>query len=90
MILSLRNYYKFLEIEASVKFLGITLDPILTWNCHIDSLSTKLSKNIYLLRKLVSRVPSKILRNALCHSLMSYIVVGWGQAADAGRLFAFE
>ena len=48
----------------SVRFLGVTLDPALSWEGHIDYLAKKISKNIFLIRNLVNLLPGDILRMA--------------------------
>ncbi|VEN48638.1 unnamed protein product, partial [Callosobruchus maculatus] len=35
---------------TDIRFLGVTIDPTLKWNVHIDNISTRLTKAIYLLR----------------------------------------
>ena len=59
----------------------------------MDSLSAKLSRNIYVLWSLAGCVSCGVLRTAyfaLCHSLLSYGIMFWGQAADAHRVFALQ
>ena len=46
----------------STKFLGIMLDTSLTWSEHINDLTLKLSRVIYLLRNLVKLITSSYVR----------------------------
>lgn len=66
MLFSLRHNtgstnQKFVE---KVKFLGVFIDNHLTWSSHIDYLSTRLSRVIYLLSKLRNSVPQNYIRSA--------------------------
>jgi hypothetical protein len=45
-----------------VKLLGFTIDSHLVWDDHINCLCTKLSRVIYLLRRLRSELPTRFLR----------------------------
>ena len=40
-----------LERETVNKFLGVIIDENVTWKAHINTISTKISKSIGLLRK---------------------------------------
>ena len=46
-----------------VKYLGILIDPYLTWNYHIKSLAPKLARAAGMLAKLRHFVPHESLRN---------------------------
>lgn len=80
LIFSLRQVVNDVD---SVKLLGIFLDPKLTWNCHINFVCTRLSRVIYLLRKLKDCVPKNWLKVAYCAFFQSIILYGlslWGGA----------
>lgn len=91
MIFTLRT----LETEnpENIKFLGIHLDSTLNWYSHVDTVSKKLTKNIYFLRHLKNNVSDEIIHTvyfATCHSLLSYAVLSWGHAPATTRLFALQ
>lgn len=62
-------------------FLGIVIDKHLTWNQHIDKITTKLSRTIAVMNRLKHFVPSDILLT-IYHSLIlphfNYGLLSWG------------
>ena len=67
-----------------VKFLGITIDPTLSWSVHIENLRNQLHKSLGLLYQASSFLPRKILillYNSLINSKISYCLEAWGNAA---------
>ena len=65
-----------------VKYLGILIDPYLTWNYHIKSLAPKLARAAGMLAKLRHYVPHESLRNiyfGIFASIMNYGAQIWGQ-----------
>ena len=65
-----------------VKYLGILIDPHLTWNYHIKSIAPKLARATGMLAKLRHFVPQKSLRNiyfGIFASIMNYGSQVWGQ-----------
>jgi hypothetical protein len=46
---------------SQTKFLGVVLDSHLTWHAHVEYISGKLNKAIYLLRQLRDEVSSQML-----------------------------
>lgn len=76
-----------------VKFLGVVVDPNLRWDQHVDFLSKKLRKTVFLLRNLSRKVSLDVLLNAyygLFHSQISYSLLAWGHASAASRIFALQ
>ena len=71
--------------STKIKYLGLILDPRLTWKEHINELSKKLSKSIGMLFKTRDYCPTPI-RKTLYHSLfnshVSYGLPIWGYATD--------
>ena len=82
---SLKVYIKKDPIENvdSFKYLGIWLDPSLTWTTNIDKLVSKVNKRIGLLRRIRNVLPQHTL-NLLFKSLIiphfDYCNVVWGNA----------
>ena len=63
------------------KFLGVVLDPHLSWECHINNLSRKLAKFspvIFRIRKLCSFNSLKLIYNCLIYSNLIYCNSVWG------------
>nr|CAI5841041.1 unnamed protein product [Callosobruchus analis] len=92
MIFSLKEVENYAHMTAT-KFLGVYMDNKLKWNKHIEETSKKLSKNIYLLRSLASELNVSAMKAAyfaLCHSLISYGILVWGQGSDWQRVFALQ
>lgn len=69
--------------QEPVKLLGFWLDAKLTWTPHIASVCSKLSRVIYLLKKLRRQVTEPYListYHALFHSHLNYGLVLWGHS----------
>lgn len=82
-----------LESDDSVKFLGVFLDPGLTWKTHVSHLSSKLSKITFLIRSLSRNVSKNTLLVAyhgyFC-SNMSYAVLNWGHSPNSLQIFKLQ
>jgi hypothetical protein len=66
-----------------VKLLGFTIDRKLNWQSHIDELCKKLSRVIFLLRRLKSSLSEDYLVTVyygLFHSHLNYGILLWGHA----------
>lgn len=78
---------------TSVKLLGIVLDNKLNWDHHVDQLCRKLSRVVFLLRKLRNSISTDILLtvyNALFQSQLRYGVVLWGNSSSAQRALIWQ
>ena len=76
-----KNKYVRLESKVYIKYLGVLIDQNLTWKYHIDSIVTKISKNVGLIAKLRHSVPRPILLNiykSLVHPYLTYGLAAWG------------
>ena len=65
------------------KFLGITIDENMTWKKHIDNVCKVCSRNIGVLNKVKSFLPSHSLYKLYCTLLLPYFSYGlllWGNA----------
>ncbi len=91
MVFSHRNH-DFSNPEK-MKLLGIFFDPHLSWEKHIDAISTKISKNIFVLRSLKSFATTEMLicaYHALIISPLSYAITVWDHSSHSKRLFALQ
>ena len=70
-----------IEKVSSFNYLGVTLNELLTWNTHIDKISSKISKYNGLLNKLKHYLASNVLKT-LYESLIlphiNYALLAWG------------
>ena len=58
-----KSKYVCLESKVYIKYLGVLIDQHLSWKYHINSVVTKISKNVGLIAKLRHSVPRPILLN---------------------------
>lgn len=82
-----------IEQENNVKFLGIIIDNKMSWKQHINELSGRLSKSIFMLRKIVNIVDVNVARIAyfaIFHSYINYGIVLWGLSTDTNRIFILQ
>ena len=68
------------------KFLGVMLDPYLSWNEHIDYIRCKISAKFGMLRKerkVIPRGSCLILYNAMILPVFDYCAVVWDSCSKA-------
>ena len=73
--------------------MGLIIDETLSWNQHIDHVTTKLCSACYALRNLKYFVPQSTLRTiyyAYIHSILSYGLIFWGRSSNAKKLFILQ
>ena len=66
-----------------MNFLGIEIDPRLTWLDHINSLLKKLTKATYAVRRMektAGHEPARSAYFALFHARMAYAIEIWGHS----------
>ena len=76
-----------IELVKDFNFLGITIDECMTWNAHINKISTKLSCAVGTFRRLKRFLPLHILKtlySALFLPYLNYGILLWG--ANAKRV----
>ena len=74
---------------SSVKFLGLKLDPHLSWNQHVQFIANKVSKGTGMLHKLRDYLPSGCLRKlyyAFVYPHLSYCSLAWMNTSKSNRL----
>jgi len=62
-----------LEIKDFVKYLGIMIDPDLSWKNHIDFICHKISKSIGIIAKLRHYIPRHLLLSIYHTLITSYL-----------------
>ena len=81
------------DSRSCVKFLGLHIESGLKWDTHIDSICHKLTKTIYLLRKITKIVSNECVLNiyyGLFHSVMQYGIILSGNSPEAIRVFKLQ
>lgn len=75
-----------LERVKTFKFLGVTLQENLQWNCHVNQTCTKLSKAIAMLHRVKTFLPKKsliTLYNSFFLSHLNYCSLVWNFTTEA-------
>lgn len=78
---------------SSVKFLGIYIDSSLNWNDHIYYISKKLSRVIFLLKKISNYVPISYYRSsyfAYFESIVRYGLLIWGNSSKIEEILLLQ
>lgn len=76
-----------------VKLLGITLDSRLNWEAHIDIICVRLSRILYLLRRLSADLTNHYLRQvyyAFFHPILSYGIRLWGHSSNVQKILLLQ
>jgi hypothetical protein len=76
-----------------VKFLGTTVDNTLSWKQHIDTITPKLNKACYIIRRsklYLSHVTLKMVYYAYFHSVMSFGLIFWGNSTNSKCVFKLQ
>ena len=76
-----------------VKYLGITVDNTLSWKQHIDTVTPKLNKACYIIRRSKLYLSSDALKMVyydFFHSVMSYGLIFWGNSIKSKCEFKLQ
>ena len=74
-----KNRYVRLESKIYIKYLAVLIDQHLSWKYHIDSIVTKISKNVGLLAQLRQSIAgSLLLYKSLIHPYLTDGLAAWG------------
>ena len=68
------------------KFPGVTLDEILTFNEHVNKVTTKIFKSVDVMRRLHCQLPADVLVELyyyLVYSNLTYALLAWGRLGHA-------
>ena len=77
------------------RFLGVIMDSRLSWNSHINTLSSKISRNAGIIYRLKGLVPESVLRNLYNSFIQSHLnycssVWGLGTKSSLNKLFTSQ
>uniref|UniRef100_A0A146KUR3 Putative RNA-directed DNA polymerase from transposon X-element n=1 Tax=Lygus hesperus TaxID=30085 RepID=A0A146KUR3_LYGHE len=81
------------RLDGQVTFLGLEIDSRLSWNPHVQILSSKLSSCNFMLRRLALSVSRGVLRTVFFACFMSrasYGILLWGNSSHARDIFILQ
>jgi hypothetical protein len=84
---------KKLTTDDSVKFLGLTLDNLLSWKKHIEAIIPKLSAATFAMRVeqlFLSLDSLKLIYCSYFHSVLTYGIIFWGNTPHSNIIFRWE
>ena len=76
---------KILTKVSTVKFLGVTLDENLTFQDHVNKVTSNISKFVGVMRRLHCQLPANvmvILYYSLVYSHLTYALLAWGRSGS--------
>jgi hypothetical protein len=76
-----------------VKFLGMTLDNMIAWRKHTETIIGKLNKNCYIIRKSKQYLnidALKMVYYAFFYSIVSYGSIFWGNTTHSMHIFKLQ
>lgn len=78
-----------LTLASHIKYLGIMVDNTLSFNLHIDLLSARTRKLIFIFKSLRDISDTHIINmvyQALCQSILTYCITAWGGVSKSSLL----
>lgn len=81
------------NLQPDVKLLGFILDPKLTWKSHTNNVCVKLSRVLYLLRRLKPMLSRQYLLTVYFGMFHSHLIYGlevWGHASGCRDVFILQ
>jgi len=78
---------------ANIKFLGIYLNNLITWNCHIEYIVSRLSSACYIMRSIkpyMSLSTLKAIYYSYFNSVISYSLLFWGNSPHSLKIFGIQ
>lgn len=82
-----------LPLSDDCRFLGIQIDGGLDWGLQVDGVCARLHKSFFAissLKKILNADDLVSVYYATFHSILSYGIVGWGQAVQINRVFILQ
>ena len=75
-----------ITVAENVKFLGVYIDPNLTWHCHISHLCSQVAKGVGIIGRLKYILPKNVLRTiylTLVYPHLTYCATIWSNTTKA-------
>ena len=85
--------HNYITNATYIKFLGLIIDDLLSWNQHIDQVTRKLSSATYALRHMKNSLLIDILKIiyfACVHTTISYGIIFWENSSAAKNVFLLQ
>lgn len=82
-----------IEEVDNINFLGVTIDPHLTWKHHIEKMNNKISSQCYALSLLSQTCSENIVISAYyanVYSLLTYGIIYWGNSVEVQTTFVLQ
>ena len=79
--------------STNTKFLGLTIEEMLSWKCHINQILSRLSSACYAIRVIAPLMTEDILRmiyHAYVHSIIKYGILFGGNSPHSTRVFMMQ
>ena len=93
-LIPLKIENEYVDVVKSYKYLGFVLDNELNWHKHIDGISTKLSRRLFLLKKLhyfhISNDIIKIFYTSVVQSIITFGISCWGGNITHGDRYRID
>jgi hypothetical protein len=79
--------------STNTKFLGLTIEETLSWKCHINQISLRLSLACYTIKVITPLMPEdtlKIIYYSYAHSIITYRIIFWGNLPHNTDIFKMQ
>jgi hypothetical protein len=84
---------KYIQNTNRTTFLGLIVENTLSWQSHLDKLSSKLSSSSYIIRilKPILTIKNlKVIDYSYVHSIISYGLIFWGNSSHSNIIFKLQ
>jgi len=78
---------------SNIKFLGIYINNLINWNCHIEYIIPRLSSACYIMRSIKPYMSLNTLRTiyySYFNSIISYGLLFWGNSTHSLKIFRLQ
>jgi hypothetical protein len=79
--------------STNTRFLGLAVEEMLSWKCHINQILSRLSSACYAIRVITPLMSEDILKmicHSYVHSIMTYGIIFWGNSPHSNNIFKIQ
>jgi hypothetical protein len=79
--------------STNTRFLGLAVEEMLSWKCHINQILSKLSSAccaVRVITPLMSEDTLKMIYHSYVHSIMTYGIIFWGNSPHSTNIFKIK